>query len=859
MSEELLQTVGVPIGRYTYHRLGNSTLSQLKRARIITGLIPSDIKNKKPDGLITLGKGSVKACIEYKTPSELRTKSQIHKAIEQEREPARHLCNILIVTDGSKTFWINPHTGNKVQSAQRLPVFNAKAIIEETLSTEQLQRLEQTIDKADHSLSADSDRLSTPALVDPSQLARTVWQKIWINTGKEPEKCLYNVVELFVFKFLSDLAVLGAHNNFAYVYEIGKSSGHEAALTHYANISRRAVRSLFPEGEDRTTIINGTIFVNEQGEPNLSQARLFCEVLDHLQDFDREQGSFKYIQREFKTRLYESFLRQGAGLRHLGQYFTPRNVVRAVVEMSPANALPPGASLCDPFCGVGGFLLEAIVESPRLLGQFKPHNGVINPNIALVGYDKGSDEKEDERTIILAKANTIIYFSDLIAEYHTPEFIGEFAEKVINQIFRLLRTNLGTFAVDNETQHDLILTNPPYVTSGSSSLRNALSDVEGAYEYEATGRGTEALAIQWIIKSLRPGGEAFVIVPDGLLNQEGVLQHVKQKCLVQAVVSLPVRTFYSTPKKTYILALKKKAEEEEGEVEQTIPVFTYLVSEIGESRDAKRWDIEQNDLSEMVSLFNQFKGAPLTFQSHSLRCKVVEWEDFNQYRHWMVDRYRTQDELKELGAIEEAEELDIDEFNRLLVQFGETPVTIPSIEAGSTEVLLGDSSLFTLMIGRRVLKKNCSESGTIPCISSNVRDVFGYIEESDILTEFENPSLTWGLDGNFDWYFIPAYQPFHPTDHCGVLRIVNETIDPEYLYYALRATRGQHGFDRTYRSNLENMKDVSVPIPVHSDGIFDLWAQRDIAAQYREIEEKQSRMQALLRQITESRIVLSAA
>ena len=63
-------------------------------------------------------------------------------------------------------------------------------------------------------------------------------------------------------------------------------------------------------------------------------------------------------------------------------------------------------------------------------------------------------KKEDERTIILAKANAIIYFSDLIAKYHNSDFIAEFARKVINPMFLLLRTNLGTFEVDNDDQHD---------------------------------------------------------------------------------------------------------------------------------------------------------------------------------------------------------------------------------------------------------------------------------------------------------------------------------------------------------------------------------------------------------------------
>ena len=741
---------------------------------------------------------------------------------------------------------MNPHTGNRIISAKNLPT--AKALVAGTATDEELRRIERTIDEADHSLSLTSDRISTPTLLDPTQLARMIWQKIWINTGKEPEKCLYNVVELFVFKFLSDLGVLKAHNNFAQVYEPGKAHGSEVALTSYAKSSRQAIRALFPEGSDNTTIINGTIFINEKGEPNPSQARLFCEVLDDLQNFDREHGSFRYIQREFKTRLYESFLRESAGLRLLGQYFTPRNVVRSVVRMSGADALHSGASLCDPFCGVGGFLLEAIMESPRLLEQFEPQNGVIAPTVSIVGYDRGTDEKEDER--VLAKANAIIYFSDLIAKYHNSDFIAEFARKVINSMFVLLRTNLGTFEVDNED--DLILTNPPYVTRGSSSLKAAIADAGLANRYPASGRGTEALALQWIMRSLKRRGIAFVIVPDGLLNQETMLSYVERACFVRAVVSLPVRTFYSTPKKTYILAIQRKGE---NDPPQDSPVFTYLVSEIGESRDARRWVIEQNDLVDMANLFNQFKGSPDTFTSPNLRCNVMTWETFDQCRHWMVDRYWTPEKLQKPGEVEEPEELNIQEFNDLPSLAGGAQLDQSNVEKVEF-ASLGDETRFEVRIGDRVLKKD-SQEGDIPCISANVHDVFGYVTESEILgNDWSRPSVVWGVDGHFDWHLIGAGTRFHPTDHCGVLRIRDGNIDAEYLWHTLRATRERYGFDRTFRANLKNIVQVAVPIPVSDDGTMSLELQRKMAAKYREIEERRTRAQDLLQKIVDARVTL---
>ncbi|MGU7801202.1 N-6 DNA methylase, partial [Escherichia coli] len=122
------------------------------------------------------------------------------------------------------------------------------------------------------------------------------------------------------------------------------------------------------------------------------------------------------------------------------------------------------------------------------------------------------------------------------------------------------RSNLGTFGKVNDEPYDLILINPPYVTSGSSSLKRSIDEEGLATYYTSNGRGTEALAMEWIVRNLKPEGQAIVVVPDGLLNQESMLEYLKTHCFIEGVVSLPTRTFYSTPKKTYIICLRKKAD-----------------------------------------------------------------------------------------------------------------------------------------------------------------------------------------------------------------------------------------------------------------------------------------------------------
>ncbi|MFP3035324.1 MAG: class I SAM-dependent DNA methyltransferase, partial [Candidatus Tisiphia sp.] len=178
----------------------------------------------------------------------------------------------------------------------------------------------------------------------------------------------------------------------------------------------------------------------------------------------------------------------------------------------------------------------------------------------------------------------------------------EFA-KIFNDSF-ILKTNsiLGTLSEAEEEKYDLILTNPPYVTSGSSNIKEEIAkNITLKNYYKINAIGIEGLFMEWIIKALKKGGKAFIVIPDGIFNRQNdkkLRQYILDSCYIDAIISLPLKTFFTTQKKTYILAITKRSDISDI---QTDPVFTYLVSEIGESRDIYRFDIEQDDLKEAVN------------------------------------------------------------------------------------------------------------------------------------------------------------------------------------------------------------------------------------------------------------------
>ena len=456
MSEELIQRnlVDAPekMGDWNFYNIGATSLKALKGAKIIPDRDYDEYEGKKPDALI-VKKPLVIAAIEYKKPSELRTQKQIDKAIAQELGTAQVLqAKVYIVTDGKKSFWINPLTGNEILQEDGSKItFNFDKHSTDCITL---------INKIRASVSASSDQLKEAATVDPLPLAEKVWQDLWAVSGATPENCLYTFVEIFIFKYLSDLGVLKGMYSF---YDLlGRYSGNNEneVLEYYASTVRVKIKELFPGNpKDKTTIINGTIFVSKDDKAVSGYATVFHKILKRFNEF----GTLENIDYDFKSKLFETFLKESISKKNWGQYFTPLKVVRAIVNMVD---ILPGMEICDPACGVGKFLLEPILHD--LNKYYKVEDGELKPQITLYGFDKGFD-RDEQKTIILAKANMLIYMSGMIRE--NPDMTQKFAQ-LFNDTF-LLQTNsiLGTLAKPIENKYDLILTNPPYVMSGSSNLQ----------------------------------------------------------------------------------------------------------------------------------------------------------------------------------------------------------------------------------------------------------------------------------------------------------------------------------------------------------------------------------------------------
>lgn len=144
---------------------------------------------------------------------------------------------------------------------------------------------------------------------------------------------------------------------------------------------------------------------------------------------------------------------------------------------------------------------------------------------------------------------------------------------------------------------------------------------------------------------------------------------------------------------------------------------------------------------------------------------------------------------------------------------------------------LSDSRIFNLSIGRRVVSNEIVQDGQYKVVSANVHDEFGRINHS-VLDDFSVPSVLWGIDGDWMVNYIEKDIPFAPTDHCGVIRVLDEReILPKYLTYPLLKAGEQERFSRANRASTERVRALTITVP-------DIDTQKNVVAKVLEYEVK---------------------
>ncbi len=287
----------------------------------------------------------------------------------------------------------------------------------------------------------------------------------------------------------------------------------------------------------------------------ISSAALLANVVRQIDDMPTED-------RDISGDLYEYMLSKLNSAGTNGQFRTPRHIIKMIVEL-----MSPGVTdiICDPACGTGGFLAAAA----EYLGNLRD----LSLNSQFHGFDF------DATMLRISSMNLMLHGIEnpqIEARNSLCEDYGE-----VSQAFTL------------------ILANPPF--KGWVEKSTIASDLTKVINTAKT----ELLFIALILRLLKIGGRAAVIVPDGVLFGVSKAHKTIRKILVEehkldAVISMPSGIFkpYAGVSSAVLIFTKTG-------LGGTDYVWFYDMQADGFSLDDKRQPVEDNDIPDLLEQWKQ--------------------------------------------------------------------------------------------------------------------------------------------------------------------------------------------------------------------------------------------------------------
>lgn len=239
----------------------------------------------------------------------------------------------------------------------------------------------------------------------------------------------------------------------------------------------------------------------------MKSGTLLRQVVNKLNALDFTSSKDRHVFGD----LYEKILRDLQSAGNAGEYYTPRGVTRFMTEMTDPQF---GETVLDPACGTGGFLVDTIEHLRR--------KGVdsVQDRARLQTMLSGVEKKPLPH--MLCTTNLILHDIEVPQVRHA------------NSLARPLRSYGPADRVG------VILTNPPF---GGEEERG----IEGNFPSRYRTRETADLFLALLMKRLKNGGRAAVVLPDGFLFGEGVKTRLKEEllktCNLHTIVRLPNGVF----------------------------------------------------------------------------------------------------------------------------------------------------------------------------------------------------------------------------------------------------------------------------------------------------------------------------
>lgn len=324
------------------------------------------------------------------------------------------------------------------------------------------------------------------------------------------------VTELTFLLFLKMLAETGHEERLPNGYrwaELAKREGLDQ-LEHYRQL-------LLDLGNSKKTKDQLVLSIFTDAQTKLRKPTNLKALTNSIERLDwfsaREEGL---------GNLYEGLLEKNAAEKKsgAGQYFTPRPLIDCIVRLVKPQ---PGETIQDPAAGTGGFLVAAdryIKDHTDDLYKLTEAQAFFQRNNALIGME-------------------------LVPDTHRLCLMNLMLHGIESQV-----GSGDTLAPDGERlgKADIILTNPPFGTKKGGG-RPTRSD----FSVTSDTSNKQLAFVEHIVRALKPGGRAAVVIPDNVLFEDNIgrrlRQWVMELCNLHTILRLPTGIFYAQGVKTNVL------------------------------------------------------------------------------------------------------------------------------------------------------------------------------------------------------------------------------------------------------------------------------------------------------------------
>ncbi len=444
------------------------------------------------------------------------------------------------------------------------------------------------INKKDEDLKEEEKNLDRKVtVVRFNFLRKDLHNVLWGGGGMNYNDVFSNLVKLFLAKiFDEDTTPVGKPYTFQIEFKDGKPESPEEVYNKINKLFKQSQKEYLGYSD---RVIKNSIGIDSE---KISENKV-AYVVEQLQDIslleNENKGNGDLLGDFFEGIVSEGFKQDK------GQFFTHTNIVRFILEVLDVYQLaidlvngkenrvkPRLPFICDPACGSGTFLIEAMklitraiktsgkIESSRKKEEFLAANfPALRENIWAKEFIYGMEINPD--LALATKVNMVLHGDGNINIFPKDGLLPFSKYEMPNKISALLKGETKanySYSFEVNEAFDVIISNPPFSVNLDTETKRTLPN---RFMYHDK-RNSENLFVERWYQILKEGGRMGVVLPESVfdtLENMYIRLFIYKYFKVKAIVSLPYLAFQPfTSTKTSLLFAQKKTREEVEQCEQ---------------------------------------------------------------------------------------------------------------------------------------------------------------------------------------------------------------------------------------------------------------------------------------------------